>query len=111
MPDGGGEDEINDDLEAWGAPESVKEAVRSRAEQETEIRVLSENWDTVFVWFRVCRYWVIDGFSGVHRYIDLNQVRQIMESMGKWPNDSLLADIQFMESSARRVINDRLSGK
>ncbi len=86
------------DLQAFGAPPEVLAAWADAQSPEAMI-VYPGNHDTVRLFLRLQSQWRHTP-SGRLAGLDYGAVRVLMDSLGRWPDDSLLQDIQTMEYAA-----------
>ena len=83
---------------------------REREQAIDEYEVWEANAEMLALWLAVCRYWVREPMGGSVLYLDLAQVRTVMESMGRWPDHEALTLLQAMETEARTVLNEKAHG-
>ncbi|GAB6040140.1 hypothetical protein [Endothiovibrio diazotrophicus] len=74
-------------------------------------RLYPENVDAALLWVRLSRYLVRGGMTAAELYLDPVWVRNTMESMGRWPDDGLLQQLQLIEGEALQAIHSSDHGR
>ena len=98
---GAGADDTDRDLEAFGAPESV----RKRIEKDDEFLVLPENWTALEAFMRCQTQWRIAP-NGQLSGLDYSGVSIVLGYMSEHEQSDLFEQIQILERAYLEAIYD-----
>lgn len=83
------------------------EALPDEEEEETDYRVLPENWETVQVFIRCATQWRYAGMAGQPTGLDYSAVESVMRMRAVDDQSDALDRLRIMEGEVLRVLREK----
>jgi len=91
----------------WVAFGLAPEALPDEAEEETDYRVLPENWEAVQVFIRCATQWRYAGMAGQPTGLDYPALESVMRMRGVDDLADTFDRIRIMEGEVLRVLREK----
>jgi len=99
---------MKEQLDAWNAPDEVREQYLTGAIEVEPFKVLKSNWKALTLFLASSTQWRTAGMAGAYIGLDYTAMNIVAKAIGVKINRNVLWGISIVEAEAISSINDKI---